>query len=185
MRHFFSTALLVASLAGHVYGHRQASSSPYDEAPVKRRKTLGFGAHHPHAVFHATPYSIQTNGFTPQDPSMCPMKVARIFIDDVLSSISGEGKTYKIREDSYTDKNTGITHVYARQVVNGLEVVDGDMNINIKRGVVLSYGSSVSIFPFVLAVQILTWQPPSSTQAQPLLPASRLHRKPLTSGICV
>ncbi|KAH6905222.1 extracellular elastinolytic metallo proteinase [Coprinopsis sp. MPI-PUGE-AT-0042] len=134
MRHFFSTALLVASLAGHVYGHRQASSSPYDEAPVKRRKTLGFGAHHPHAVYHATPYTIQTNGFTPQDPSMCPMKVARIFIDD--------GKTYKIRDDSYTDKNTGVTHVYARQVVNGLEVVDGDMNINIKDGVVISYGNS-------------------------------------------
>ncbi|KAH6901491.1 extracellular elastinolytic metallo proteinase [Coprinopsis sp. MPI-PUGE-AT-0042] len=142
MRHFFSTALLVASLAGHVYGHREARSSPYDEAPVKRRKTLGFGAHHPHAVYHATPYTIQTNGFTPQDPSMCPMKVARVFIDDVLSSVSGEGKTYKIRDDSYTDKNTGVTHVYARQVVNGLEVVDGDMNINIKDGVVISYGNS-------------------------------------------
>lgn len=77
---------------------------------------------------------------------MCPMKIARIFIDDVLSSVSGEGKTYKIREDSYTDKNTGVTHVYARQVVNGLEVVDGDMNINIKDGMVISYGNSVSIF---------------------------------------
>ena len=156
MRHFLTTALLVGSLAGHVYGHRHSGSSSYDEAPVKRRKTLGFGAHHPHAVYHATPYTIQTNGFTPQDPSMCPFKVAKIFIDDVLATVSGEGKSYKIRDDSYTDKSTGVTHVYARQVVNGLEVVDGDMNINIKDGMVISYGNS--FYPGSAPVGGL-WQP--------------------------
>jgi extracellular elastinolytic metalloproteinase len=52
------------------------------------------------------------------------------------------GSAYKIRPDSYTDKNTGVTHVYVRQLVNGLEVTDGDMNINIKDGMVLSYGNS-------------------------------------------
>ncbi|TFK22535.1 extracellular elastinolytic metallo proteinase [Coprinopsis marcescibilis] len=141
MRHFLSTAILVGSLAGHVYGHRQPVSSPHDQAPV-RRKTLGFGPRHPHAVYHSTPYTIQTNGFTPQDPYMEPISIARVFIDDVLSTSSAEGLSYKIRDDSYTDKSTGVTHVYVRQLVNGLEVADGDMNINIKDGMVISYGNS-------------------------------------------
>lgn len=142
MRHFFTTALLVASLSGSVFGHRHSSSSPHDDTPIKRRKTLGFGPAHPQSVYHATPYSIQTNGFTPMDPSMDPMDVARLFVDDVLAVSSSDGNSYKIRDDSYTDKTTGVTHVYVRQVVNGLEVVDGDMNINIKDGMVISYGNS-------------------------------------------
>jgi hypothetical protein len=44
-------------------------------------------------------------------------------------------------KDSYTDKNTGVTHIYVRQLVNGLEVTDGDMNINIKDGVVWDLGA--------------------------------------------
>jgi extracellular elastinolytic metalloproteinase len=145
MRHFFSTAIVVASLAGHIYGHRHAAPSNYDEAPVRQRKTLGFGPAHPHAEYHSTPYSIRTNGFTPMDKSMCPMKVAKVFIEDVLSQTAADGLSYRIRDDSYTDKNTGVTHVFARQLVNGLDVADGDMNINIKDGMVISYGNSVSL----------------------------------------
>lgn len=140
MRCLFAASLVVATLAGHVYGHRHTAPSPYDDGPVKRRKTLGFGPDHPHAVFHSSPYQVQTNGFAPFDSNMCPIEVAHLFIQDVLQN---EGTNYKIRKDSYTDKNTGVTHVYVRQVVNGLEVVDGDMNINVKDGVVLSYGNSV------------------------------------------
>ena len=115
-----------------------------------RRKSLGFGPEHPHAVFRASPFQIQTNGFTPTDPSMDPLDVARIFVDDVLSTQAAQDLSYKIRKDSYTDKNTGVTHVYVRQLVNGLEVTDGDMNINIKDGMVLSYGTSVCLQPFDL-----------------------------------
>ena len=79
---------------------------------------------------------------------MDPLDVARIFINDVLST--QHGLSYRIRKDSYTDKNTGVTHVYVRQLVNGLEVTDGDMNINIKNGVVLSYGTSVCLQPIHL-----------------------------------
>lgn len=73
---------------------------------------------------------------------MDPLEVARIFVEDVLMGEASAGSAYKIRPDSYTDKNTGVTHVYVRQLVNGLEVTDGDMNINIKDGLVLSYGNS-------------------------------------------
>jgi len=143
MRCFLTAPLVVASLAGHVYGHRHVAPSAHDEGRIGyRRKTLGFGPEHPHAVFHSSPYQIQTNGFTPMDPAMDPLEVARHFVDDVLMGQVSPSSTYKIRKDSYTDKNTGVTHVYVRQLVNGLEVADGDMNINIKDGMVISYGNS-------------------------------------------
>lgn len=78
---------------------------------------------------------------------MDPLEVARIFVEDVLMGALSQSSTYKIRSDSYTDKNTGVTHVYVRQLMNGLEVADGDMNINIKDGMVLSYGNSVCSAP--------------------------------------
>ncbi|KAJ3504373.1 hypothetical protein NMY22_g17946 [Coprinellus aureogranulatus] len=79
------------------------------------------------------------------DKSMDPMEVAKVFVEDVLSGTASEGLSYRIRDDSYTDKATGVTHVYVRQIVNGLEVADGDMNINIKDGMVISYGNSVCL----------------------------------------
>jgi extracellular elastinolytic metalloproteinase len=72
-----------------------------------------------------------------------PFEVARLFVEDILGNQLSESNSYKIRKDSYTDSTTGITHVYVRQIINGLEVSDGDMNINIKDGMVLSYGNSV------------------------------------------
>ncbi|KAJ3363223.1 Fungalysin/Thermolysin Extracellular metalloproteinase 5 [Allomyces arbusculus] len=36
--------------------------------------------------------------------------------------------------------SSGVTAVYARQIVNGLEVVNGDININVKDGKIISYG---------------------------------------------
>ena len=80
---------------------------------------------------------------------MDPLDIAHIFVDNVLSTQSAHGLSYKICKDSYTDsKKTGVTHVYVCQLVNGLEVTgDGDMNINIKDGVVLSYGTSVCLLP--------------------------------------
>lgn len=145
MRLFLTAPLVVASLTGHVYAHRRHTLLPNDEGEVgHRRKSLGFGPTHPHAIFRASPYQIQTNGFTPVDPSTDPLDVARLFIDDILSSNS-DSSSYVIRKDSYTDKNTGVTHVYVRQLVNGLEVADGDMNVNIKDGMVISYGNSVRI----------------------------------------
>jgi len=42
-------------------------------------------------------------------------------------------------KDYYTTKKSGVTHVYLRQLVNGIEVANGDANINIdKRGAITS-----------------------------------------------
>lgn len=62
---------------------------------------------------------------------------------------------FLFRNDSYTDANTGVTHVYIRQHVHGLEVINADMNVNVKDGQVVSYGNSVrtlplSLFPIII-----------------------------------
>jgi len=142
MRLFLTAPLVVATLAGHVVAHRHATPVPTDQNT--RRKSLGFGPDHPHAVFRSNPRQFQSSAFSPVDPSLDPLHIARIFIEDVLA-VTSNGASYHIRKDSYTDKNTGVTHVYVRQLVNGLEVADGDININIKDGMVVSYGNSVRI----------------------------------------
>ncbi|PBK98502.1 hypothetical protein ARMGADRAFT_986402 [Armillaria gallica] len=128
--------LVIASLAALAVAHSSHTS------PTRLRKSLGFGPVHPHAVYHSSPYQITTNGFLPSALIEDPFEVAKLFIEDILANQLSDTSSYRIRKDSYTDKNTGITHVYVRQIVNGLEVVDGDMNINIKDGLVISYGNS-------------------------------------------
>ncbi|KAG8681968.1 Fungalysin/Thermolysin Extracellular metalloproteinase 5, partial [Ceratobasidium sp. 394] len=95
------------------------------------RKSLGFGPRHPAARFVTEP-QLASSFAAHTDP----LDVARAFLQAYTDS------DYFIREDSYTDKNTGITHVYVRQRVDGLEVADGDMNLNIRDGRVLSFGDS-------------------------------------------
>lgn len=130
---FLMIRLFTASLflAGVVVAHREPS-----DAHPKQRKSLGFGPILPH-TFQTTPH--RAPSFVPPNPSACPFETAQQFVDELL----GGQSDYAIRDDSYTDKNTGVTHVYVRQLVNGLEVVDGDINLNVKNGVVLSWGNSV------------------------------------------
>ncbi|KAJ2140330.1 hypothetical protein IW136_002637 [Coemansia sp. RSA 678] len=46
-------------------------------------------------------------------------------------------------KSAYRSEHTGVTHVYFKQVVNGLEVVNGNANVNIdKHGRVISSGNS-------------------------------------------
>ena len=35
---------------------------------------------------------------------------------------------YYVRPDSYTDPTSGLTFLYIKQTINGLQVEDGDMN---------------------------------------------------------
>jgi extracellular elastinolytic metalloproteinase len=49
--------------------------------------------------------------------------------------------TYVVK-DSYETKHNGIRHVYLRQTANDLEIVNGDININIRDKKILSIGNS-------------------------------------------
>jgi extracellular elastinolytic metalloproteinase len=147
MRCLFSATLFAASLAGNIYGLRNLN-----DVPGSHRKSLRFGPVHPHAVFRSSLYEIPTNRFLPMSVNSDPLEVAKQFLDDILKDQLSQSNSYMIRKDSYTDTNTGVTHVYVRQVINGLEVADGDININIKDGMVLSYGNSVRSSSFLLTM---------------------------------
>lgn len=106
---------------------------------LPRRKTLAFGPVHPHARFSSPEPQVSLSAL---GESSDPIEVARSFVA-ILTRDLEKSSTFTIREDSYTDDRTGVSHVYVRQIINGLEVVDGDINLNIKNGRVISYGDSV------------------------------------------
>ncbi|QRW09804.1 extracellular metalloproteinase MEP [Ceratobasidium sp. AG-Ba] len=73
--------------------------------------------------------------------SPVPLDVAERFITSLPWS---EKLSMYLRPDTYTDKHTGITHVYARQAVYGwFEIANANMNMNIRDGKVTSYGTSL------------------------------------------
>jgi extracellular elastinolytic metalloproteinase len=109
--------------------------------PINRRKTLGFGPVHPHAKFHTSPAPFAKASFFTSDP----YDIARSFVTDLLHNQLSEGNSFVLRKDSYTDKATGVTHVFFRQMINGIEVADGDINVNVMGDTVISYGDSVSL----------------------------------------
>ena len=74
-----------------------------------------------------------------------PYKVATSFVEVLLRDQLSGYDSFALRTDSYTDKATGITHAFFRQIVYGLEVVDGDMSVNVKKGVTISHSDSASI----------------------------------------
>ncbi|KZV84472.1 hypothetical protein EXIGLDRAFT_654984, partial [Exidia glandulosa HHB12029] len=94
------------------------------------RKTLSFGPRLRHAKFVTTPWS-------PQPPLDDPHEIAF-----ALAAHLHPRAEYHLRDDSYTDTLSGISHIYLQQYINGLTVLNGKLNANIKDGVVLSYGES-------------------------------------------
>jgi extracellular elastinolytic metalloproteinase len=107
---------------------------------VKSRKSLGFGPVHPHAVFNSDPSGIPQSFGGLQSKN--PFQLAQNFANGLIPPHLDDASAFVLRKDSYTDRNTGVTHIYFRQFLNGLEVADGDLNVNVKDGIILSYGNS-------------------------------------------
>ena len=166
-----STALLallpflvnVATARPHQTGHDHSVHRSH-----RIRKSLAFGPTHSHASFELIDDAVVGQGLGTMDT----IEVAKMFISERLNITEGEGfylrgdvshclgrdfpcgasttnwhtmvaKNVTNTEQTYTDVRTGITHVYARQLLNGLEVSDGDINLNIDRdGRVISWGNS-------------------------------------------
>jgi extracellular elastinolytic metalloproteinase len=132
--------LLVASVAAAgLAGALAHSTNP----ELRRRKTLGFGPILPHSVF-ATGDTTPVLGFQSLSATEDPFDVAKQFADQLTAGAVTRGSSYYVRDDSYTDQNTGVSHVYLRQTLYGIEIADGDLNVNVKDGRILSYGDSVS-----------------------------------------
>ncbi|KAF8317375.1 hypothetical protein DL93DRAFT_2226339 [Clavulina sp. PMI_390] len=108
---------------------------------LAQRKSLSHGPQLPHARFVTEVPRVAS--FV---PLTAPRDVAKLHLGEILKREDGyipvEGVDYFIREDSYEDDHTGVAHFYVRQIINGLEVADADISLNIKDGHVLSYGDS-------------------------------------------
>ena len=110
---------------------------------------------HPHDDFHTGTFPIPSaKGFS---SSSDPYEVAKGFVTALLGDQLSGVDSFALRNDSYTNKANGVTHVYFRQMINGIEVADGDINVNVKDGAVISYGDSVSfvVGSLPLAVRLL------------------------------
>ncbi|KAG0368504.1 Fungalysin metallopeptidase-domain-containing protein [Gamsiella multidivaricata] len=108
-------------------------------ASAHRARVLPFGPELAHQEYRAPStaagFADSHSFFTGSNQN--PKKVATDFVEQHLTSSD------YIVKNAYTSKHNGVTHVYLRQVVNGLEVVNGDININVdKHGNVISYGDS-------------------------------------------
>ncbi|KAG0265214.1 Fungalysin/Thermolysin Extracellular metalloproteinase 5 [Mortierella polycephala] len=69
--------------------------------------------------------------------TLLSQKAATDFVENHLTSSD------YIVKNAYSTKHNGVTHVYLRQRINGLEVVNGDINVNVDRhGRIISYGDS-------------------------------------------
>ncbi|EJD38353.1 hypothetical protein AURDEDRAFT_116550 [Auricularia subglabra TFB-10046 SS5] len=150
------------------------------------RKTLAFGPALTHARYESQP-AASFSAASDKDP--------RAVAQDFLRSLypASPSVDWKLREDSYTDRISGVTHVYVRQYVNGLEVADGNINLNVKDGRVLSYGDSFyhgtppempealshehthASYCAQLAEQTLAFQPAEHSQQAPLTPGRSSH----------
>lgn len=146
----------------------------------QRRKSLSFGPVLPHARFDTSAQHPVPASFSPLRVPVDPLEVARSFLDTHVDS--DNGVTYVIRGDSYTDKATGVTHVYARQLIQGVHVADAHINLNIKDGVILSVGDSVrNIFysrPPALTLLIVLSRPDSDVSHPWCTPACRILCSP-------
>ena len=152
MRISITPSLLLLAISSGALAQLAGTHAPGGAHDLGRtRKTLAFGPDIPHAVFNTQPSLSAaglSSGFLPgTNPSADPLGTASTFVWDLLSADGqlSDRSSFELRSDSYTDDNTGVTHAYFRQVVNGLTVSDGLINVNVKDGVVLSYGDSVSV----------------------------------------
>ncbi|TKY87562.1 hypothetical protein EX895_003576 [Sporisorium graminicola] len=159
---WLSFATLTASPVANAHIVDGIAARPQDPS----RKSLAWGPEHSHKVFAdveaVNDASVSKRDFTSsrqhayaaaihyvnaEDGPKNPYSVATRLAKHLLGYNKGlapSGHDFYVRPDSYTDPSSGISHYFVRQLVNGLEVADGDLNINISpQGKILSFGSTL------------------------------------------
>jgi len=87
----------------------------------------------------------KSGGSLSQPAAGKPLDIALSYVKNNAKALglSQADVTSSVVTDSYTDADSGITHVYLRQTYNGLEIYNTDMTITVmKDGSVLSVGGS-------------------------------------------
>ncbi|CAG8594442.1 11678_t:CDS:2 [Diversispora eburnea] len=126
--------LTSATQGKHGHHHHNKESKVHVTSPFGRLENFGPELNHRH---YEAP-SIEKYG-TFSGPSLFdPNKIATNFIKTKLHP-----ETDFIIKNSYKSEHNGVTHIYFKQIVNGLPVSNSDLNVNVDRfGRIISYGDS-------------------------------------------
>lgn len=96
-----------------------------------------FGPEVPFKEYNSLNYAQRQKDYASLTMTQQPEDIALAFAESELT------KSDYIVTSAYKSDLNGVTHVYLRQIVNGLEVINGDINVNVDRfGDVISYGNS-------------------------------------------
>lgn len=129
---FFTTTSVVLSLA--------AVNSVYAHAPTPRR-SFAILSNRNAEYFNADKLATEpfvASGLTRRQASD-PVAIAKAY----LKTIAPDAELV-LNKDQYTDADSGITHLYFTQTLNGLKIDNAVANVNIRGdGTVLSAGSSL------------------------------------------
>jgi extracellular elastinolytic metalloproteinase len=128
-----SAVLLVASA---VPFSSALPTSSHDLNKNGRVRLDNFGPALYHKTYESGSFTLAPSTFT-NALNANPVDIAMEFAKTEL------GASMFVVKNSYTSEHNGVTHVYLRQKLNDLEVVNGDININVDRfGRIISYGDS-------------------------------------------
>jgi Zn-dependent metalloprotease len=129
-----SAALLVASVA--TFSSALPTHDHAQDSANGRLRLDNFGPKLQHRTYETGSYTMMPTFFT-NSLNANPVDIAMEFAKTEL------GAATFVVKNSYTSDHNGVTHVYLRQLHNDLEVVNGDININIDRfGRIISFGDS-------------------------------------------
>ena len=95
------------------------------------------------AYFPPSQFIYSDGGFLSQPDTAEPLDIALSYLDAHAADfgLTAADVAAPLVTDLYTDDDTGITHVYLRQQVNGLEVANANIGIHISSlGQVISAG---------------------------------------------
>ncbi|RHZ75747.1 hypothetical protein Glove_209g57 [Diversispora epigaea] len=125
---------------GHHHHHHHHNNKHSKESKVHVVSTPGrlenFGPELNHRHYQAP--SIEKYGTFSGPSFFDPNKIAINFIKTKLHP-----EANFIIKNSYKSEHNGVTHIYFKQIVNGLPVSNSDLNVNVDRfGRIVSYGDS-------------------------------------------
>ncbi|MFT4745691.1 MAG: hypothetical protein ACI9AD_001546 [Nitriliruptoraceae bacterium] len=89
------------------------------------------------ALALAIPAAVAAVPLAPTVDVAAPSAAATIAIDHLAAGIGMEDVASALVTDEYTSPHNGVTHVYLRQRVGGLEVLGADATVNVQDGEVL------------------------------------------------
>lgn len=114
--------LLALSATSHAFLTAQDAVLHKQAGP---RKSLGFGPRHAHHKYISNRYTSKVFA-----KSISTENLYQIALD-LAVNVSGkqDGVDYFVRSDSYNDPTSGLTFIYVKQTIHGLQVEDGDMNV--------------------------------------------------------